>query len=174
MDRRQLARHLPTGGVGVEVGVGSGDFAEVLLAENQPRILWLIDCWEHQPGEYEKDAINGPQPLHDKRFVHVKRRFASRAEVCVLRAFSPRAAAIFDPGSLDWVYIDACHLYDCVMADCIAWWEKLKPGGVLCGHDYCSTSWIDVKRAVDDFTQSIGRSLSFLTDDNHPSWGLIK
>jgi hypothetical protein len=42
-----------------------------------------------------------------------------------------------------------------VQADIAAWWPKVQPGGILCGHDYGATwdrrgNW-GVSRAVDEF-----------------------
>ena len=47
--------------------------------------------------------------------------------------------------------IDANHDYDAVVADLRAWRPKVKPGGVLAGHNY-DAQWPDVVRAVDELT----------------------
>lgn len=46
------------------------------------------------------------------------------------------AATYLGDGSLDLVFIDAGHRYEPVHADMLAWKPKVRPGGVLCGHDY--------------------------------------
>ena len=48
--------------------------------------------------------------------------------------------------SLDFVFIDADHRYPAVIKDLAAWVPKLKPGGVLCGHDIHLPG---VKKALD-------------------------
>jgi hypothetical protein len=48
---------------------------------------------------------------------------------------SVSAAETYADGSLDFVFIDADHRVAAVEADCRAWWPKLKPGGVMAGHD---------------------------------------
>lgn len=63
---------------------------------------------------------------------------------------SLRAASLFPRGSVDFVFIDAAHDYTNVKADLLAWWPKIRPGGVLAGHDY-SEPWPEVVRAVNDF-----------------------
>lgn len=47
------------------------------------------------------------------------------------------ASEQIEDGSLDWLFIDADHTYEGVTSDIVAWWPKLKPGGLISGHDYC-------------------------------------
>lgn len=47
------------------------------------------------------------------------------------------------------VYIDASHDYESVKKDINAWLPKVKPGGYICGDDYC-TAWIGVYDAVNE------------------------
>jgi predicted O-methyltransferase YrrM len=53
--------------------------------------------------------------------------------------------------SLDFVFIDADHRYEAVKADICAWTPKLKPGGLLSGHDIHYSS---VHRAVEKLIPS--------------------
>ena len=53
-------------------------------------------------------------------------------------------------GDLDWVFIDANHNYDYVRADIAAWTPKVRPGGIIAGHDYLDRDGWGVIRAVDE------------------------
>jgi predicted O-methyltransferase YrrM len=65
------------------------------------------------------------------------------------RALSVDAAKEFAHESLDFIYIDATHTFEAVSQDLLAWWPKLKPGGLMAGHDY---PYFDgLKAAVDGF-----------------------
>ena len=59
---------------------------------------------------------------------------------------SVSAAHNYENNSLDFIFIDANHAYDAVLADIKAWYPKLKSGGHIAGHDY----WNDegVRNAV--------------------------
>ena len=42
--------------------------------------------------------------------------------------------------SLDAIFVDGCHLYDCVVSDLEIWLPKVRPGGLVSGHDF-SPQW---------------------------------
>lgn len=66
--------------------------------------------------------------------------------VQVLEADSLTAATRFADATCDFVFIDADHAELSVRRDIATWLPKVKPGGVLAGHDY---DWTTVRRAVD-------------------------
>jgi predicted O-methyltransferase YrrM len=57
---------------------------------------------------------------------------------------------MFADESIDFVYIDASHEYDDLVADIKAWLPKLNKGGIMAGDDYGVGVHPDVKRAVDE------------------------
>jgi SAM-dependent methyltransferase len=61
---------------------------------------------------------------------------------------SVEAAARFPDRSVDFIFIDAAHAYEAVKADIQAWRPKVRPGGVIAGHDF--EYWEGVKRAVEE------------------------
>lgn len=65
----------------------------------------------------------------------------------ILRARSPGVASLFADGIADLIFLDAAHDYASVKADIEAWRPKLRPGGVLCGHDF--DPLIDARMAED-------------------------
>lgn len=62
---------------------------------------------------------------------------------------SRRASKLFKDNEIDFLFIDGDHLYKGVKDDCDYWLPKLKPGSIVCFHDYYS-SWDGVKQAVDE------------------------
>jgi dTDP-4-dehydrorhamnose reductase len=70
-----------------------------------------------------------------------------------LKMTSLEAVEQFEDNSLDFVFIDASHEYEDVKADILAWIRKVKPGGILAGHDYYVNTTIrlcGVNEAVDE------------------------
>ena len=66
--------------------------------------------------------------------------------VRILKGKTTACAADAADGSLDFVFIDADHSENGVLADIDAWRSKVRPGGALIFHDQ---SWPGVKSALD-------------------------
>jgi len=61
----------------------------------------------------------------------------------VIKGCSWEVADNFLDCSLDYVFIDADHQYESVKKDILAWLPKIKPGGIIAGHDYVSDFGVD-------------------------------
>jgi FkbM family methyltransferase len=69
--------------------------------------------------------------------------------VVEMKMTSHEAADKFADESLDFIFIDSSHEYEETKAEIQAWFPKLRSGGLLCGHDYCSY-WQGVQKAVNE------------------------
>ena len=69
-----------------------------------------------------------------------------------LKMSSMDAVVKFKDNSVDFVFIDADHSYEAVKQDILAWYPKVKPGGILAGHDYYldNPTWGGVYKAVNE------------------------
>ena len=160
-------------GAGAEIGVKTGWFSEVLLDRWKGRLLISIDPWLTDAPEGYVDVANVEQEQHDEFEAETRKRlerFGDRSEIW--RAKSIDAADRVLPGTLDFVYIDARHDHDSVVEDLEAWADKVKPGGVMAGHDYVDGMFADgdfgVKSAVDGFFGKLGIPVRHTWGD--PPW----
>lgn len=64
---------------------------------------------------------------------------------------SEQAAPLIPDGSLDMVIIDALHTEEQVAQDIRLWTPKVRPDGIMMGHDYDSSRHPGVTIAVDAF-----------------------
>ena len=179
--REVLLDLLPKGGVVAEIGVAKGAFSRQILARAKPERLHLIDPWEEQADEsYRPDPSNVAQDAQDKRVNRVRRTFAREIDtgtVIVHRDFSGPALAQFDSGTFDWVYVDAMHTYDAVLADLRACRTVVRPGGLILGHDFANHPLargmnFGVVEAVRDFVAESGWRLVCITADEYPTYVL--
>ncbi len=153
-------------GVGYEVGVKTGEYSEWLLAHWNGERLVSVDAWS---AELDPDVT---QTEHEASFGRTRERLArcgDRSEIW--RAESTRVAARVRPASADFVYIDARHEYGSVSADIAAGLPRIRPGGLLAGHDYHDGERYGqaygVKRAVDELCIDYGLEIT-LTRRDYP------
>lgn len=69
--------------------------------------------------------------------------------IVLMEKSSLEACKEFGDESVDLVFIDADHRYSAVKEDIKCWYKKLKPGGVLCGHDYDGDQFDDAYLEID-------------------------
>lgn len=69
-------------------------------------------------------------------------------KVKTIKSLSHEAANLFEANSVDCLFIDAGHSYDAVMKDIEAWLPKMKPNGIMAGHDF--HAWEGVNKAVQE------------------------
>jgi len=160
---------LPKGGVGAEIGVDWGEFSKSILMNADPRLLYLIDCWEIQPEQvYGHDPANSQQ---DIKYRQCLQWYTTNERTKMVKAYSLDAATLFPNEYFDWLYIDANHL-QCAL-DIQAWWPKVKPGGWLMGHDYVKGGvgdFITVADDVDAFVAEAGLPLILTEDEIYQNW----
>ena len=177
-----LLKKLELAGVGVEVGVQTGIYSEIILKLSNLKRLYSIDCWKSFEGY--RDIANKSQIKQYYYYLKTKIRlfkFGKRSRI--LKKFSKDASRLFKDNSLDFVYIDAQHSYGGCREDIGLWWPKLKKCGVFAGHDYINGKLPEgefgVKRAVDELVKKEKQKLFVINakigkDAKWPTWYLIK
>lgn len=169
--------------IGAEIGVWRGAHAFRLL-ERCPQVtrLYLVDPWQWRychfavpagtvlpermaPGWYHAtmgEPVHGQADLESlARAVQIRAVVTYRGRVVVLRQTSRAARHHIARGSLDFVYVDAIHLYEHVLDDLVGWWDHLRAGGIMSGDDYSGPSgeFPGVAQAVDAFAAARGRAV---------------
>lgn len=131
----------------VEIGVFAGHFSQMILTEFPTVQLIGIDPYIGKdgtfPGNFSKTldpdvAYSNAQDIYD-RYGEDRSR--------LLAVTSEEAAEHIPDEMVDLVFVDGCHLYHCVDTDLRLYVPKVKPGGIVCGHDF-GPQWGGVVRAV--------------------------
>jgi predicted O-methyltransferase YrrM len=144
--------------IGAEVGVARGWTTKHLLFYNPLLHLYAVDSWAVVSAD-----TTGKHHITDKKmldFKAVKKHFDEamtpfKERLTILQGISWEMSNHIEDGSLDFVYIDADHEYPSVLKDIRAWTPKLKPNGMISGHDINLSS---VKKAVSELIPRHQRS----------------
>lgn len=160
-DLPNLLKSLGLNNIGVEVGVGRGAYSYIILSNSDLKLLYSIDNWNDAAIRTEAERM--------------LKRFGDRNKILYMT--SKEASERFADNSLDFVYIDADHVYESVKQDLKLWYPKVKEGGVFAGHDYvdraCKYGVFGVKLAVNKLINKYNQKL-FITKERWPSWYFLK
>lgn len=136
----ELLNDMGLTGEGVEVGTHLGLFARILLNKWRGR-LHCVDPWEDAPPEFAGQVAmlagpNGGDRARDYKDAYRRLRpYLATGRCAVHKTTSAAAAPTFPYESLDFVYLDGDHRAEAVYHDLELWWPRVRPGGVLAGHD---------------------------------------
>lgn len=143
--------------VGVEIGVAAGWYSDQIMMRNPQLKLYGVDPWISYEGytDYKlKSTFNKLETeAHDRLDKYPNYEF--------VKEYSMDALARFEDNSLDFCYIDGNHGDPFITQDITEWYKKVRPGGILAGHDYIRTKGRpgghppknDTIKATQQFTQ---------------------
>jgi predicted O-methyltransferase YrrM len=159
-NRIKLLELLPKNGVVAELGVATGCFSTEILNFNEPEKLHLVDVWGCD--RYHEGLLNNIKNMYSKKI--------KAQEVILHRKLSHDAASDFEDGYFDWIYIDTTHSYAQTKLELEVYAPKIKPGGIIAGHDYLMGNWeksfkYGVIEAVHEFCVSHHYEFIYLTMD---------
>jgi hypothetical protein len=147
----RIVKRFPSGSRFVEVGCWKGKSAAYMCVEiansNKDIEFFCVDTWE---GSVEHEGMEELSKLYD---IFIDNMRPVGEYYFPLKMTSLEAVKKFKDESLDFVFIDASHEYGDVRDDIIAWYPKVKQGGIIAGHDYYHDEydWFPgVKRAVNE------------------------
>lgn len=134
---REAIEWIPDGGTFVEVGCWQGQSLAYLLVEahNSGKQLKVFGC-DHFRGSVNDGPLIKEADLKSivAHCSHNLRRAAY--PFSLVHAESTVGATFFADESIDYLFIDAGHMYEEVQSDLAAWLPKVKPGGIVAGHDF--------------------------------------
>jgi hypothetical protein len=173
--RIDLIKELPAGTIGAEIGVWRGYFSVEILQKTRVRHLYLVDAWKPQP------SYNDPltDTDHEANLAETKHHLRGMRDRWTIVRGTSLEVGVYNKTipPLDWVYIDADHSYEACLTDLRTWELRLKPNGVIMGHDYTNNEqakkWnFGVIEAVTEFCKTNGWKLTRLTDEDFASYRL--
>jgi hypothetical protein len=160
VDRVELLRRLPAGGIVMECGVDEAKLSRQIVQISNPTQLILVDTW-------------ATRRFNSSKLEMIQREFTeeiSRGNVRIARMTSLDALRATADESLDWIYIDTDHSYSTTRDELLLAAQKVKRNGYICGHDYTLGSWPSYHRygvieAVNAFCVEHHWRFAFLTHE---------
>jgi hypothetical protein len=139
--------------IGAEIGVEQGVYSEILCQANPGVKLYGIDAWQAYRGYRDHTR----QEKLD-RFYDITKERVAPYDVTLIRKFSMDAVKEFKDESLDFVYIDGNHDFINVTQDVYYWSKKVRPSGIVAGHDYIKrrdeAAHVHVPQALNGYTDA--------------------
>lgn len=119
--------------VGIELGVQRGLYSRVILSKWPSCTEYhLVDLWAHQ--ENYKDYANVDQKTQKQIYESAMTNLAEFGDkIHVCRNYTTSCVTQYDDEYFDFIYVDARHDFKGVLDDLVAYWPKLKKGGIMAG-----------------------------------------
>lgn len=155
---------------GAEIGVCHGTFSKV-LCEMIPGVdLLSVDPYGRVYNDYRSDKLELNNE-YEGLFQHASKLLEPFPNCKMIRKTSLEAVRDVPYESLDFVYIDGSHEYDYVITDIVEWAKRVRPGGIISGHDYIEDKFkCDVIEAVNSYIKAHKIKDLKLTDERTSSW----
>lgn len=135
---------------GAEIGVHKGATTFHLLRKCARLHLYAVDSWP-AAANWRPDGTKKDQRAVGAEFLRQAAAYDG-SRLTVLKGPSIEMAPRVVDGSLDFVFIDADHSTEAVRADIATWAPKVRPGGMVLGHDIdMPTVMAAVKEAFGEF-----------------------
>ena len=151
---------------GAEIGVAEGRNSLVLCTHIPDIELYCVDLWD----VYYRAQFKLKSKAKQEEALALAHEKLDQYGVTFIHKPSMKAVDDFEDESLDFIYIDADHAFDFVMQDLIEWSKKVRPGGIVSGHDYYRFRGAGVVDAVNAYTHAHQINEWFLTDERTPSF----
>jgi predicted O-methyltransferase YrrM len=133
-----------------EIGVARGHHSAHLLEAIDDLVLYVIDPWDLFIDEHYSMWKQNKEEIKKiyENVVTLLKPFGQRS--VILKTTSEKAVKkIIEP--LDMIFIDADHTYKSVKQDINLWYDKVKEGGIISGHDFNHSHHPGVTLAVKEF-----------------------
>lgn len=132
-----MVKRFPSGSRFCEVGTYSGMSFAYLAVE-------MINVGK----VFELNAIDSYTFIDEKTNLNIMDQLIQNmspidCQVSIIKEQSWAAADMFEDKSVQFLMLDADHVYGSVKKDILSWLPKMAPNSIISGHDYCDPRWWD-------------------------------
>jgi len=148
----ELLDATPEGGTFVELGCYKGKSTSFIGVEIHKRKrdinFFAIDSFQGATNSTDANEIKAYEGISEIEESYTYNVSLIGNKIKTIVSLTDEASQYFEDKSVDVIFIDAGHSYEAVKADIEAWLPKMKPNGIISGHDYMA--WIGVNKAVQE------------------------
>jgi len=148
----------------IEIGCYLGVSTELFAMFSKK--VTSIDLWGSDLSYNGGECPQSYWPIIENK---ARTRLQPYKNTTLVKSSSTEYSKNVNDNSIDLIYIDGNHSYESVTGDITVWYNKIKKGGIISGHDY---NQIEVKNAVDDFINK--HSLKKFKVFGDTSWSVSK
>ncbi len=159
----------------LEIGVFRGEFSKEIISIVKPKELYLVDIWSGTWGSGDKDG-NNHVDIADMEQVYLGlwHQVKNKSNIHVVRSKSVPFLLSCEDKTFDVIYVDGDHTREAVYNDLVNSFTKIKPNGLLMGHDYhYQIHASEVRLAIDDFCRVYNQKVEAVTEDGCPSFCIV-
>jgi predicted O-methyltransferase YrrM len=163
---RWVVEMIPNNAYLAEVGVADGR-GVIMLASFMNQAGKACTIWAVDDFSYGQD--------NQRKVFEDNVRNCGETTIVTMDMDSLTASTRSQDEQFDMVFIDSSHLYEFTRAEIMLWFHKVKPNGILAGHDYLDADERNagVKKAVDELIPpQYLRTLE--TPHGHGVWWMAK
>lgn len=129
----------------VHIGVWMGRSVAISGLANPSSVVHAVDPWSIPLLMKKKRDFLQKENIKDWRQTFINNMSALNISPQVHDGPSQNIASEFDDNTIDLLLIDGCHSRVSVQRDIQLWYDKLKPNGVILGHDW---DMLSIREAV--------------------------
>jgi len=166
--RRDLPKLITTDEpIGIELGVARGNYSKDIINRYNFKKFYMIDWW--------KNSNHVQSYLKLIEFTTAIKKQNEGTQICVLRGAFSEFVNFFEDNYFDFIYVDGIADNGQLEGQTIRdWLPKVKPNGIICGHDYCN-DYPKTKHYVNLVGEENNFNVNVVClNDNHPSWYYTK
>lgn len=132
----ELVELLPNDITMIEIGSFAGESTEIFIRSGKIKKIICIDPWNDEIFKNIGFSANDIYKRFKLRLSYLKDELGVLPSIGISKRLSVDAAPLLEDNAYDFVYIDGDHTKKGVQEDIRNYLPKLKPNGILAGHDY--------------------------------------